>query len=88
MTLTHTGRINQLIKTVERNSLHRHPKTRPSKVTLNLIGTEQETEGPPGVSCSILLALNTGEVLYLVGTTDLSCKEQFSLDHSDGVYNG
>ena len=38
--------------------------------------------------CSILLALNTGEVLYLVGTIDLSYKEQFSLDHSDGVYNG
>ena len=28
MTLTHTGRINQRIKTVERNSLHRYPKTR------------------------------------------------------------
>ena len=41
---------------------------------------------PFGVSCSILHALNKGEVLYLVGTTDLSYKKQFSLDHSDGVY--
>ena len=32
-------------------------------------------------------ALNTGEVLYLVGTFDLSQKVTFSLVHSDGVYN-